>query len=320
MNGILEKVKQSTKYVVENSKEVKINQKNLKRIARIIKTKKPPKPDKELFSGIPENELVQFLFVLDSLNFCFWPEKGKKKWKVFYKKKYFSGFFAFALALKKAFFKYPILDSNYLQSISLSDLKNIFKGQGEIPLLKERQKIIQQNARILNIKYKGRAEHILEKSNRDVEKFIETLIKDFPSFQDTAFYKGKKIYFLKRAQILAADIYEVLKEKGLKSFKNQDKLTCFADYRIPQILNNFGVLEYSKKLTEKIKNKKLIPKFSKEEIEIRANCIWAVEYIKEELKQARKSFCSYEIDEILWGMSKKLKLKIPHHRTKTIYY
>jgi hypothetical protein len=60
---------------------------------------------------------------------------------------------------------------------------------------------------------------------------------------------------------------------------------------------------------------------SPDEVEIRANTIWAVELIREELKQGGKAFRAFEIDWLLWtlGQSDEFRAK-PYHRTVTILY
>ena len=38
--------------------------------------------------------------------------------------------------------------------------------------------------------------------------------------------------------------------KGLGQFTDIDKLTMFADYRVPAALRDFGILEYSRELAQ----------------------------------------------------------------------
>jgi hypothetical protein len=60
---------------------------------------------------------------------------------------------------------------------------------------------------------------------------------------------------------------------------------------------------------------------SPEEVEIRANTIWAVELIRKELALLRKGLRAFEVDWILWNMSQDPAFKTkPYHRTVTIFY
>ena len=97
-------------------------------------------------------------------------------------------------------------------------------------------------------------------------------------------------------------------------------LAC-ADYKIPQVLRHFGILEYSPVLANLVDNKKQILHDDEKEIEIRANMIYSVELIKQKLKQNNIELNSIQIDNALWLLSKNKEYKDkPHHLTKTIYY
>jgi len=70
---------------------------------------------------------------------------------------------------------------------------------------------------------------------------------------------------------LAADLFTSIKcfknfEKTL--LKNVEKLTMFADYRIPQILRHYGIIEYNKELKNKIENKIELEPNSIEEVNL----------------------------------------------------
>jgi len=58
-----------------------------------------------------------------------------------------------------------------------------------------------------------------------------------------------------------------------------------------------------------------------QEIEIRANTIWAVELIKQELHRMGKNVRAFEIDWLLWNLGQKGDFKKkPYHKTLTIFY
>ncbi|MGI8420076.1 MAG: queuosine salvage family protein [Candidatus Levyibacteriota bacterium] len=67
-----------------------------------------------------------------------------------------------------------------------------------------------------------------------------------------------------------------LKEKNIS---NLDKLTAFADYKIPQMLRHFGVTSYADSLAQKVDSYILVQAESREELEIRASTIWASELL-----------------------------------------
>jgi len=319
---LLEKVLTTTEYAAKNSHFVKINETAIFELARKI-AKKPIPSWANIFHFQDEPEKIcQYIFLLDSLNFCFWAEKGRKRWTIKNGSKTINGYFALALALKKATKKYPILNADYLSKISGKDLADILapaNGQ-PIPLFEKRLSIARQTGGILAGKYNGQALNVVKTAKRSADKLVDLIVNDFPSFRDVTSFNGKKIYILKRAQILAGDIWGALDGKGLGAFRDIGKLTCFADYKIPQILHYFGAIEYSPKLLKKIKAETLIKAGSREEIEIRAGTIWAVEKIKQALPRQSRKVPAFQIDWILWNMSQKVKMPIPYHKTKTIYY
>jgi len=74
-------------------------------------------------------------------------------------------------------------------------------------------------------------------------------------------------------------------------------------------------------LEEKVAQRILLVAGNPEEVEIRANTIWAVELIRQELKQIGKELRAFEIDWILWNLGQQREFKAsPYHRTVTIYY
>ncbi|MCX6789556.1 MAG: queuosine salvage family protein [Candidatus Gribaldobacteria bacterium] len=319
---LLEKVLSTTQYVAEHSHQVKINQAAIERLAEKIKSQPLPTWDTTIHSAGNPQETAQYIFLLDSLNFCFWADKGQPRWTITHGSKQINGYFALALALKKALKRYPILDANFLAKISRQDFADIFASSNgqTIPLFEKRLAITRQTGQVLAKKYNGQASNIVKAAKKSASKLIELLLRDFPSFRDTAVFGGKKIYLLKRAQILTGDIWGALGGQGLGEFKDIDQLTCFADYKIPQILYHFGILEYSPQLLQKIKNENLITAGSSTEVEIRANTIVAVEMLKKELAKLGRNLPSFQIDWILWNMSQKIKMPTPYHKTRTIYY
>ena len=109
--------------------------------------------------------------------------------------------------------------------------------------------------------------------------------------------------------------------KSYGGLKNIDKLTACADYKLPQMLRKFGILSYSLELSKKVDNKREIEQGSKEEVEIRANTIWAVELIKKELEKKIPEINSLHINDYLWLLSQDKSFKCkPYHLVRTTFY
>jgi len=213
-----------------------------------------------------------YIFILDSLNFCFWAESGKDKWNINYRGKSYDGYFALSLALKDFFENNPEKGNlKYFSDISRDEFISILQGGENLQFVEERFEIIKSVSRSV-----GSAGKFLESAEGKFSKLVGEISK-LPYFGDP---------FLKRAQILACDIYGA----RLGNFEDPGYLTAFADYKVPQILNRLGILEYSPKLDKKIKGKVLIPPASQEEMELRAGTIVAVEHLREALSNKLYSF------------------------------
>jgi hypothetical protein len=280
--------------------------------------------------------MIDYLVVLDTLNFCFWIRGGR--WSINYNGEQHNGYFALSLALKEYFEKYQErLDWDYFSRISFREFSEILQGGANLMFLKKRWQILRAVAAVLIKKYGGGADEFIASANGSAAKLVEKTHKELPSFDDAAAYGGRKIYFLKRAQILAVDIHAALNPvrnrarpgraisngvngSGLGRLDDLDYFTAFADYKLPQILRHYRVLEYSPRLRDKIDKQILIPAGSREEVEIRAAIVWVVEYLKDELEKLGRKFYAFEIDWILWNKSREEKIDKPYHLTKTIFY
>jgi len=267
-------------------------------------------------------ETVAYLLILDSLNFCFWPPPGKPRWEIEYKSERLSGYYALAASLKKAVSSgIPITKAEYLAELTLDEFKNVLGGRGELQLLKNRVQTLNELGLVLINEYEGKAHKLVESADNSAINLSLLLAKKLISFKDIAEYQGYKVIFYKRAQIFAADLYGAFKGKNWGSFTDMENLTAFADYKLPQALRYLGILCYDHSLEKKVDQKILLDPGSPEEVEIRANTIYAVDLIQQEFNRMGKALKAFEIDWILWNMGQGTEFKAkPYHRTLTIYY
>lgn len=318
MNSVLE----TTKFVMDNSNQVSIDRNNIVEFCKTfhhgdIRHWLSAAPFD--FSGLTDNEKLHFLVVFNSISFSYW---GEPKWTVEYQGEKYDGSWGMITALRRAVEeKKPILDFKYLAEIQKEDFKKILRANVEIPLLAERWEIIKEVGKTVTEKFGGEFSKLVKKTKSDTLKLLNLIIDNFSSFDDSVEYKGKKVYFYKRAQLLIGDINGFFKD-GIGNFKNMDKLTACADYKLPQMLRRMGILIYSKELAEKVNNKIPIPKGSEGEIEIRANTIWAIEFMKKEIQEKRDiDIISQEINDHLWLLSQDKSLADkPYHLTRTTAY
>ena len=318
MHQILENIK----FVSDNSKHVRINR---ERIGKFCKNFDNNEIQHWLnacpldMSRESDDEKLNFLLVFNAISFCYWSEP---KWAVEYKGKKYDGSWAMIASLERALDDgKDILSPEFLANISENELAEILRGNIEIPLLKERCKILNEIGTALNKKFNGKFSNLVKGANKDGIKLLDLIVSNFPSFNDFSRYNGKNIYFYKRAQLLVSDIYQLFKGKGYGKLKNMNKITACADYKLPWVLRRFRLMSYSTELANQIDNKIQIKKGSEEEIEIRANTIMACELIKEELRKQNTRIDSIHVNDYLWIMGQKRTHEDePYHRTLTTFY
>lgn len=267
-------------------------------------------------------EAVKWIFTLDVLNHCFWPDPGEPVWTVFYKGTPYSGYWGLAASLKRAFeAEYPVTDPLYLSCIEEMDLSRIFSGQGGIPLFDERLRNLREAGTVLLNKYGGNVLSLLLAAGGSAVRLAAELAASFPSFRDEAVYKGQTVFFWKRGQIFAWDLFSAFGGKNWGTFSDIGGLTAFADYKLPQVLRELGIISYVPKLAAKVDNLVYLQAGSEEEVEIRAITILAVEEIRKAFHRAGRDTLSAEVDNWLWRLGQFDSFRNrPYHRCRTIFY
>jgi len=313
------RVLSSTRFVVENARDVFLNEKGLGVLAERVAERlgKGLESAESAFGATGNYERdVQLIFLEDAVNFCFWPEKDKPKWEVEWPSGQIigGGWYCLKTCFERALAEnIPILTSSYLERITFEQTQYLFRGRNNVvvPLLEKRQENLREAGRVLKQKYAGLFTNVLESARQDAVSLVKLIYENFPSFRDVSLFQGKELYFLKRPQLCVNDISYLPRVK----LEGLEELTVFADYKLPQIFREFGVLNYSPELAEKVDNMVLIPEQSPQEIEIRAATIWAGELIRQKL-----NYGAGQIDNALWLLSQELPLSRPHHRTYTSFY
>lgn len=313
---------ESTKFVVEDSELVKINHEKVIEFSKNFShgdAKHWLSVAPFNFSHFSDQEKLHFLFLFNALSFSYW---GEPKWNIEHKGTYFDGAWGMIVALGRAIENGArLLDFEFCAEMSEKEFAEILRANIEIPLFTERLRVVHEiGIQMVNI-FRGQAENIIMEAQGGAIKLLLLILENFPSFRDSSPYKGKEIYFEKRAQLLVADIYQIFGGRGFGALRDIDQITACADYKLPQILRKLGILEYAAGLAEKIDNKIEIPHGSTEEVEIRASTIWAVEFIKEGVRRRTPHILSFEINDHLWLLTQeKFPDDRPYHRTRTTAY
>lgn len=318
MSAILD----TTAYVVEHSAHVRIDTAKVAKFAHTFDhttmehwLKNTP------FSvdTLSPVEKLNFLIAYHAMSFSYW---GTPKWTVNYAGKEYDGAMGLLVAFKRAIEEgMPILDPAYRAQISYDDFLKILRGNTQIPLFEERLDAIRETGTALINTYDSNPLILVQSAQRDVHKLYTRIARDFPTFADTAVYRGQEILFYKRAQLLISDISHLFERQGPGEFINAEQITACADYKLPQVLRKHGILRYSEALAHAIDSHVPLPHQSEQEIEVRANTIWAVEHIRRHVHQKYPHVTATDINDCLWLTSQtKHPEDKPYHLTRTMAY
>jgi ribosomal protein S18 acetylase RimI-like enzyme len=219
----------------------------------------------------------------------------------------------------------PVLEGRWLAGVSRRDLLDVFAGDIEMPMLDEKRAILNDVGRVLVARYDGRFHHFLEdcppRLYDDGRGLLERLVREFPRFDDVSACRGYEVRFYKLAQLAFWILSCTLRDHGGLRLDDIETMTAFADYIVPMALRAMGILEYSPELDAAIAGRRLIPRDSEEEVEIRAHTIFATALLREEINERRprdRQVIIPQIDARLWqGFHATPQA---HHLTRTIMY
>ncbi|KAK9465651.1 hypothetical protein V1512DRAFT_44405 [Lipomyces arxii] len=342
--GVIE----SSKFIAEHAKDVKVSQTACKQVAEsIYHAMKERSYSTESWSQNTLNPktkdiaTVDWIFVVDLLNFSFWSSIDVKdtgrsdtnRFTVNYDGQSYTGYWSLCAAINRALDDgIPITTPSFWkdeEECSNELIAQVFHSDTleQIPMLQERIDCLREAGTVLTSKYGGSFANMIAQADGSAVKLVKLVVDNFKCFRDESVFEGRLVQIYKRAQILVSDIWACFNGKSYGRFDDIDSISMFADYRVPQILHNLSCLEYSPALSTHIRNLLPIGHGEPAEVELRGCSIWAVELIKEEIL---KSYPDAKINSILldfylWDKAKEVQKyitesEIPCHRTRSIYY
>ncbi|XP_077985983.1 queuosine 5'-phosphate N-glycosylase/hydrolase-like [Glandiceps talaboti] len=333
--------RESAKFIADTSLDVKVNLDGVHQTTSIIWESLKNKTfslenwkKHELHPKEMNDATVDWIFLIDTLNFSFWADTDEEKFKVKYKGKEFTGYWSLCAAVNRALDDgIPVTSPAYYATITMDQVKHIFRSDSpnEIPLLEERYNNLREVGTVLNEKYNGSFVNCIRQCDQSAQKLLDFIVSTFPCYLDVATHQGKQVSFYKRAQILVADLWSCFLGQGHGTFHDIDCITMFADYRVPQALVYYNALQYSDSLLVKLNESTRLTPGERHEVEIRGCSIWAVELIYEEMKKRVLSdssmkdaiFNSIIIDQYLWDDTREHRKEMSHipiHKIRTIFY
>jgi hypothetical protein len=301
--------------VIGRSQDVALDEARLADVASWLAFEELPTPP--TFFPFPfelaREDAIDFVLVTASLNFAYTDFVTRQRWDLVVGGRVYADADGLHLAFHRALAEgVPVLDGAWLSQVTVEQLREVLRGgTSELQMLEERAAILREIGTTLVENYDGRFHHfaasVSPRLYDDGRGFLESLVREFPRFDDRA----GDVRFWKLAQLAVWIIEITLRDDGGLGFDDLGELTAFADYIVPAALHVMGVLEYSDELARAIAEGRLVEAGSPWEIELRAHTINACSLLRDRV-------IAPQIDARLWLPFHKTHL--PHHLTRTIYY
>lgn len=273
----------SNVFVGENM-PVNINWDKVNQLAELMK--KEDKMTWDEHSDLSAAATVLLELYANSINYCFW--YGKYDIRPCYSE----GRTMYDIM-------YDAIKNNFTGAVDIDFVNGIIDQLvfDRYPLLEDRVRHIME----VSLSTQEFVMFVLINKENDARIVLHELVRRYPGFASDM--------FLKRAFLFC---YQLNRKLGW--FKDSiDEVPTPADYQVPKMLEHFMCLHYKDKLTDKIKNHTMIPKWSIEEISIRAGTILVCDKLSE---LTRWTKC--DIDAWLWRNRKDCTK--PFHLTITTDY
>lgn len=318
--GLLEEVRAACAEVAAAARQVRIVEAAIPRYAATLDPQRLALPQMDPayhYLGHGEATLA-FLFTLDAINF------GSGYFPAILPRPEQSGFRTVAAALTEHFEGHGPLSADELSRLDSGDCARIIGFDPANPVAGEllarfAASLNQLGEFVLN-GYGGNFSRLVAAADGSVERLVG-LLAAIPSFADIACWRGRRVPFYKRAQLVAADLHIAFGGCGWGCFADVDDLTICADNLVPHVLRWDGVLNYAEALAVRIDRGEMLTAGSEEEVEIRAAAVCAGELLVAELGRRGLSVNALQLDNALWYRGQHpFYRKRPRHRTRTIFY
>ena len=213
---MLKNILDSCKYVVKNSKYVKINNQKLEEAAKSLDSKNCSHWLSTSPFGLLDfdiREIVNFLLVYHGIGFSYW---GNPKWTITTSDGKLDGAYAMMyLLIQQMKNNRDFLDPTHLQNISKEEFYDLLTGNIEIPLFEQRYSNITSIGKSINENMDGDFYNCIKDIVNDHELF-DFIIHHFDIFNDVSSKNGKSIYLYKLTQLI----------------DNEQEITKDSDYEI----------------------------------------------------------------------------------------
>ena len=251
-------------------------------------------------------QLAAFWITLNAINF------GSGWFPTLHKRDGRSGYFTIATGVRERFERAGPWSAAELRTISAAELASALGQDPDHELMELFARSLRDLGTRVAAEFGGCFAAVADAARGSAVQLAE-LVGGWTCFADSSRYEELTVPFLKRAQLLAAD----LARAGVEEFRDLDRLTMFADNLVPHVLRIDGVLRFEPALIARIELEQLIEHGSREEVEIRACALHAVEL----LVAAGRGRSAADVDQLLWNRGQEPRYKRrPRHRSRCTAY
>jgi hypothetical protein len=315
--GVFTRIRSACHEVSRAAHFVRIDEAAMDPLLQELLAAPPPPADPAHQTRSSDAETLAFVITLDAVNF------GSGWFPVLRKRAGCSGYFTVALALAEHFDAEGPWSARELCTLDARELARILDQDPHseaMELMELYARALRDLGQLLRDRHAGRFLGPIEAAAGRASRLVE-ILAEMPFYRDVARLEGRDVPFYKRAQITAADLHLAFRGHGPGAFSDLPELTLFADNLVPHVLRLAGVLVYTPDLERRIESGELLAPGTREEIEIRACALDAVEGLVVRARGRWPEASAWRLDERLWSHGQRRASKQrPRHRCRSVYY
>ena len=313
-----DRIRAACRAVAAEARFVRIAEARLEPCARTLLAAEAPRSDPAHQRRATPEATLAYVVTLDAVNF------GSGWFPFLRKRPGCSGYFTMALALAEHCDARGPWSAAELRRIEAAELARVLGQDLAVPEVHELLGLfaiaLRDLGALLETRYAGSFAALVDAAGGRAARLVERLA-EMPFYRDVASLEGREVPFYKRAQITVADLHQAFEGRGPGRFVDLDSLTIFADNLVPHVLRLEGVLVHEPVLVERIEAGELLAPGSREEVEIRACAVDAVERLAAAAARLGREIPVWRLDEMLWWRGQRPEFKArPRHRTRSVFY
>ncbi|MEM8707612.1 MAG: queuosine salvage family protein [Actinomycetota bacterium] len=319
---IFDRVRRTCAAVAEVSTHVRIHEDAIEALADRLDLDRPPNDPGQEAIGDAESTAA-FVLTLDAINF------GSGYFPFLRKRPGHSGYHTVAASLRDWVAAEGTITTEALRAPPVDAWAVVFGQELDGSPAQELMELftiaLHDLADFVDSTADGHFVGVVENADGSAAALAESLTA-MPFYRDVHLHPvAGEVHLYKRAQITAQDLAVAFAGEGFGRFDDLDQLTMFADNLVPHVLRVEGVLEFDDTLLARIEAVDDITIGSREEIEIRACGVTAVERlaaaVQTRANDPRPDLTTGSLDNILWNTGAEPAYKaIPRHRSRCVFY